>query len=240
VNGGVAICCIGIGGWYPAGVARLTQKFREVDPGRTIMSWVNTSPYGAPESVVRDGYDYTGYCAKPFALRAARDAGADIGILMDAAFWPIRPIDPLVDHIERRGYYLCDNGYRMGEWCSDVALGTLGLTRDESLEIPEVSSYCVGLNFRHEVCNLALDQWCAYAADGVTFPGPHSQMGRFDGRNAGHVSHDPRVKGHRHDQTALSAIAWKLGMRERIARPRFTAYDGSQDHSTVLVNRGGL
>jgi hypothetical protein len=216
----------------------MVNAFREVDPGRTVMAWVNILPPGAPQSVVVDGYDYTGYAAKPFALKAARDAGADVGILLDAAFWPIRKIDPLVEHIERTGYFLCENGYRMGEWCKDAALGPLGLTREEAMEISEVSSYAVGLNFHHDVCNKALDEWCRLATDGVTFPGPHTQMGRIDGRNAGHVSHDERVLGHRHDQTALSAIAWKLGMHERTPRPIFTAYDGSQDDRTVLVNRG--
>lgn len=236
---GVIVCAIGLNGWYPAGIARMLQKFREVDPGRTLMTWTNTLPPGAPASVVVDGWDFTAYCAKPFALKAARDAGADIGLLVDAAFWPIRPIDPLVEHVERVGYYLCENGYRMGEWCSDTALEALGLTRDEALAIPEVSSYAVGLNFHHAAPNAALDEWCRLAADGRTFPGPHTQTGG-QGRNQGHVSTDPRVKGHRHDQSSLSAIAWKLGMHERIHRPKFTAYDGHQDETTVLVNRGGL
>ena len=234
---GVVICTIGYGGWYPAGVARLIQKFREVDHGKTIMAWVNTLPPGAPERVEVGGYSYTGYCAKPFALRAARDAGADIGILVDAAFWPIRKIDPLVEHIAGHGYYLCENGYRMGEWCKDGALKTLGLSRSEAMAIPEVSSYCVGLNFYHRVYRDALDEWCELALDGVTFPGPHTQSGQ-PGRNPGHVSDDPGVKGHRHDQTALSAITWRLGMREHIERPRFTAYDGHQTSETVLANRG--
>jgi hypothetical protein len=240
---GVAITVVGYGGWYPAGVARLVEKFREVDSGRTVMAWVNALPPGAPRYVIKDGYDYTAYCAKPFALRAARDAGAEIGIQLDAAFWPIRPIDKFADYIYEKGYYLCENGFPMGEWCSDAALGTFGLTRDEALAIPEASSYAVGLDFRKQTSNRALDEWCAMALDGKTFPGPHTQTGG-SGRNQGHVSSDPRVRGHRHDQTALSAITWKLGMREHVKRPQFTAYEagygGFPDETTVLVNRGGL
>lgn len=243
MTGGVAIASIGIGGWYPAGIGRLLQAFREVDPGRTVMTWVNTLPPGAPASVVVNSYDYTAYCAKPFALKATRDAGADIGLLLDAAFWPIRAIDPLADHIHHNGYYFCENGFAMGEWCSDIALETLGLKRDEALAIPEISSYAVGLNFHDETANRALDEWCKLAADGRTFPGPHTQTGG-NGRNQGHVSSDPRVKGHRHDQTALSAIAWKLGMHKRVCRPIFTAYEagygGHADERTVLMNRGGM
>jgi len=194
---GTMITVVALGGWYPRGAARLIEKFYEVSHGYMIVPWINALPPEAPANVVRNGRDYTGYCAKPFALRALRDYGADIGILLDAAFYPIRSINPLVDHITQYGYYLCENGYNVGEWCQDSSLEPLGITREEAFRIPEVSSYCVGLNFH----------W---------------------------------VKGHRHDQTALSVIAYRLGFDKRIARPKFTAYCGTETKETVLVNRGGL
>jgi len=214
---GTMITVVALGGWYPRGAARLIEKFYEVSPGYRIVPWINTLPPGAPANVVHNGRDYTGYCAKPFALRTLRDYGADIGILLDAAFYPIRPINPLVDHIAQYGYYLCENGYNVGEWCQDSSLEPLGITREEAFRIPEVSSYCVGLNFHWDACNRLLDD-----------------------RNAGFCSNDPRVKGHRHDQTALSVIAYRLGFDKRIARPKFTAYCGTETKETVLVNRGGL
>ena len=229
---------IGIGAWYPRGIARMVTRFDQFSPGFDLMAWTNTLPPGAPVGVVVDGYDYTPYCAKPFALRALRSAGAEAGILLDAAFWPIRPIHPMLDHISEIGYYFCNNGNKVGEWCADSALGPLGITRDESFGIRELSSYCIGLRFDRADCNEFLDEWCSYAVDGVTFPGRHTQGS--DGRNHGHCSNDPRVKGHRHDQTAASVIAWRIGMDWMVDRPKLTAYDGSQDERTVLVNRGGM
>jgi len=234
----ILIAAIGIGGWYPAGVARLVERFYAASPGFEIMAWTNSLPPGAPENVVVDGYDYTAYCAKPFALAECRRRGADIAILLDAAFWPIRPIHPLIHHIQQWGYFLCRNGFQVGQWCADSALPRLGITRDQAMTIPEASSYCVGIGSADARANKALDEWCGLAADRVTFPGRHTAGA--SGRNHGFVSHDPRVQGHRHDQTALSVIAWRLGLDILVPRPKLTAYDGTQTDETVLVNRGGM
>lgn len=232
-----AICCIGIGGWYPRGVARLIGRMWEVDPGHEIQAHVNVLPWGAPVDVVEDGYDYTGYTAKPFALAHARQTGADIAILVDAAFFPIRPIQPLVDHIAQKGYYLCRNGATVGEWSSDRCLERMNVSRTKAMEIQEASGYCVGVNFANGRAIELVQRWCGFAADRLTFAGPHTAMGH-EGRNRGDVSKDPSVKGHRHDQTALSILAHQLGMTELVERPRFTAYLGHESSETVLVNEG--
>lgn len=237
----VGITCVAIGGWYPRGFARLVNAFHEVSHGFTIVGWVNTFPIRAPQGVIEDGYDYSAYCAKPFALDDLRSRGFDVGILLDAAFFPIRHIQPLVQHIVKQGYYLCDNGGRVGEWSSDRALEHFGMTRDEAMGITEVSSYCVGLDFREKQSRVAMDYWCAVAGGGLAIAGPHTNVNAnpsVKGRNVGFCSHDPRCKGHRHDQTALSIIAHLLGMDKLTPRPRFTAYRGDETEETVLVNQG--
>jgi len=239
----VIIATIAIGGWYPLGLARMIQKFKEVSPGFDLMAWVNTLPPGAPADVIVDGYDYTAYCAKPFALHECARLGADIGILLDASFWPIRPIHPLVEHIQQHQNYFCANGFNTGEWCGDHALRRLGIKREESFSIPEISSYCVGLNFGNQECRKLLAQWCRLAADRITFPGRHTNINAvapIGNRNPGNVSPDPRVRGHRHDQTALSVLAWKAGMDYLVERPKLTTYFGKETSETVLVNWGQI
>lgn len=248
----VIICTIGIGGWYPRGVSRMIERFHQTDPARKIMAWVNTLPLGAPAGVVENGYDYSAYCAKPFAMMAAHLAGADIAILLDAAFYPIRSIQPLIAHIAQNGYFFCRNGNNVGEWSSDRCLERMGMSREDAFTVEEISSYCVGLNFADGRCVELLQRWCGFAGDRLTVPGPHTNNWRQNppssghatpshaGRNQGYVSMDHRVKGHRHDQTALSILAHRMGMRELTNRPRFTAYLGSETDETVLINNGGF
>lgn len=238
----VIVCCVAFGAHYPRLAARLIERFHAVSPGYEIQAWVNTLPPGAPKDVVVDGYDYTAYCAKPFALEYARQCGADVAILADASFFPVRPIQPLVEHVQRNGYYLCRNGFKVGEWCSDAALNYFGVSRDAAFEMDEISSYCVGVDFGHEDARRMLDQWTHAATGHGCFPGPHTATGQ-PGRNPGFVSTDPRVKGHRHDQSALSIIANRLGMDRLSDRPFLTAYHlgyggAFPNESTVLVNHG--
>lgn len=234
----VMILSVAIGGWYPRGLARMIEEFHRVSPGFEIAGFCNVLPPGTPTQNLypNDGYDYTGYIAKPFAMKYALDQGADIAILLDAAFYPIRAIHPLIDHIAQKGYYLCRNGNQVGEWSSDEALRIMGIPRASAMLIQEASSYCVGLNFAHENIGprLLAARW---AERWRAIPGPHTSSG-CAGRNAGFVSREPFVRGHRHDQTTLSILAYGLGMTELTERPKFTAYLGSETEETVLCNRG--
>lgn len=238
----VAIGTIALGGFYPQLATRLLQRFAAVCPNYEVQAWINNKPDDAPFMFV-DEYDYTAYCAKPFVMDALK---ADIAILMDASFFPIRDILPLVEHIERVGYYFCDNEFKVGEWCSDKCMEAFGLTRDYLMEMPEISSYCVGLDLRRGECRQLLEMWKSSALSPSIIPGRHTTGST--GRNHGFVSTDGRVLGHRHDQTALSIIAHQFGMKETVKRPRFTTYAGIEwndghwppTEETVLVNWGQI
>ena len=238
----VAVGTIAIGGIYPQLAARMIERFAAVCPGYEVDAWVNVKPAPAPVMIV-DGYDYTAYCAKPFVLDALE---ADIAILLDASFFPVRDILPLMEHIQNHGYYFCDNEFKVGEWCSDLCAGAMGIAREYLWDVPEISSYCVGLDMRRANCKVLMQKWKEAALDPQIFPGRHSAGSA--GRNHGFVSTDPSVKGHRHDQTALSIIAHRLGMQTLVKRPKFTAYaarEWNEHHlppnkDTVLVNWGKL
>lgn len=217
----------------------MIQEFHRVSPGFEITAYVNTQPFGSPFDVIESGYDYTAYCAKPFAPLNALADGADLAILLDAAFYPIRSVHPLVEHIARHGYYFCKNGFKVGEWSSDRCLDRMGVTREDAFTMEEISSYCVGLNFADGRCIELVQRWCGFAQDRLTIPGPHTNIGcGYPGRNQGFVSRNVKVGGHRHDQTVLSILAHRMGMSELCERPRFTAYKGSSDETTVLENEG--
>ena len=124
----VGICTVGLDGLYPQLVARMIQRFAATNPGYYVRAYVNALPWGAPRMIV-DGYDYTGYCSKAFALDSLAGDGYDIGIWLDASFYPVRDILPLVDHIGATGYYFCDNEAVVGEWCSDACAEAPALSK---------------------------------------------------------------------------------------------------------------
>lgn len=239
-------CTVGIGGIYPQLIARMLRAFRTYAPSYEVSAWVNAWPHGTP-SLFDQSYDYSPYAAKIFALEDVRRRGADIGVLIDAAFFPIRDVLPLIQHIESHGYYLCANGFKVGEWSSDRCIEAMGVSREDAFTIEEASSYCVGLDFRDPRALELLYHWQRSALDPRTIPGPHSSpdWARPDGRNVGFVSADRRVRGHRHDQTVLSILAHRLGMKKLSERPYLTAYAQGYGglfptDQTVLVNDGRL
>jgi hypothetical protein len=239
----VILVTMGIGAWYPRGVARLIESLQKHSPQYPIRAWVDEYPKSAPGPVILDGYDYGPYCAKPCALwEAWQESQADIAIWIDAAFYAIRDVRPLVEHVQQTGYYLCDNGAPLDEWVSDKALASWSYDRSDVAGKNEVSSYCVG--FRMIPGELPKVCAAAWRDEGVlgrrgAIPGRHTAQGH-NGRNVGFVSHDFRVKGHRHDQTALSVYAHALSLTNLVQRPKFTAYFGSETEETVLVNHGGI
>ncbi len=234
----IAIATIGIGSWYARGVARLIEGFQSASPGFEIRAWVNAYPPGAPGPVVRNGQDYGGYCAKPFALKSIKDSGINVGILLDASFFPIAHIEPLITEICTFGQYIAEDGFSAGQWMSDAALAGFELDREEVLKWQGCLSGCVGIDFRNPRGVQLIDQW---AAAWPLFPGFHSNdmagNKQFSYRNEGPVSRDPRVLGHRHDQTALAVIARRLGITS-FSKSGITAHRYAAIEKTVLVCEG--
>jgi hypothetical protein len=232
----VSVVTLGKGGWYPKGVERLIRTMSEHSPEFSVTAWVGDFPAGAPEEVVVRGVDYGAYCAKPFALKSVMDTGADIGIFCDASYFNIRNISPLVEWISATGHYFMLSGNQVGNWVSDACLEKLGQDREELFGVRELASGCVGLDFNRKTNWTLVQQWCECAKDGVSFPGPHS-AGR-QGRNPGFVSSDPRVLGHRHDQSVLNVLAHRLGIRMPEDPPRFSDYSYSRTEKSVLLSEG--
>ena len=131
----VVIATVAYGGWYRKGLERQIREFERVSPGFELQGWLNVLPPDTPQAV-KDGYDYTGYAAKPFAMKYAMDCGADVALLIDASVYPIRHIQPLIDFIWDHGYYLAPAGFSVGEWTSDEMLRYAHMDRDAALKIP--------------------------------------------------------------------------------------------------------
>lgn len=246
-----AIVSLALGDRYVPLIRRQQGSFNDgLNAGADHLVWVNELPVRAPRSLP---LPLLAYCAKPFALLAAWRSGYDVLLWLDSACYGVRSLDPLWRHIEANGHYVQENGWKVGEWCSDAALGTLKLTRDEAFAMPEISTMALGLDMRKQACVSFLEEWAALAADGVTFHGAHTNdIGPAAAkgvayREVGHVSDDPRVSGHRHDQTAAAVLSFRRGW-EMTPRPQFVAYasdignsgGNGGDERTLILNKGAL
>jgi hypothetical protein len=160
------------------------------------------------------------FAFKPYCLAEAREHGGKLLLWLDSSCVAVRQLEPIFEQIERDGYILFRNGRRrVGEWASDEALSALGLSRDQAMEMPEVNAAVIGLNTSSPLANSFLERWHRAAQEGLAFRGVSEQLRDENdyqdvkGNRNVRVSSDPRVRGHRHDQTVAGVLAARLGMK---------------------------
>jgi hypothetical protein len=160
------------------------------------------------------------YGFKAGMIDKARKAGYRYILWADTSILPRLSILPIFEYIAKNGYWILQYGdFSNGEWCCDNVLPELGITRSESFKQPHAYATVYGLDIEkyseyfNEFHEMAL---------GTSFNGPWKNE---DCK----CSEDKRVLGHRHDQTIMSFLLWKHGMKNWIQdeeRKKFWMNDG--------------
>jgi len=226
----VCILNVSCGGWYPRGQHRLFESLDQFGFKGKKLFWKDRFPPGCPD------HKKIPYAFKPYAFLEAKRRGYDIALWIDSALWAIKPIDYYLDKILKDGHVLLNNGWKTGQWCSDAALKTLRITREEAMDMPHLMANVMGLDFRNKRSIDFFEEWFRLSNDGITFPGSWTNKNN-------EVSKDPRVLGHRHDQTAASVISIRLGMNWTIDNTGVFYYDGrpmEQVPSNIILLARGM
>lgn len=196
---------------FPAGVKRLEQSLKRVKFDGDFVPLVGNYPVGCPVHLDSP------YAFKPFCFMEAKKRGYELILWIDSSGVVIRPLDFLFNEMEKEGYVL----FKMvdtilGEWCSDEALVSLGVTREEALRIPGNINGVIGLNMRNEKAIEFLNRWYEKALDGVSFRGTRDSNITYRDIQCNRnqvISKHPRVRGHRRAATAAGVIANQLDMK---------------------------
>jgi hypothetical protein len=196
------------------GLDRLERSLKRVGFKGDILFWRDSYPDDCPSHLESP------FAFKAFCFMEAKERGYDLILWADSSIVAIRPIQVLFKKIEQEGYLIFRNSKNiLGHWCSDEALKILNLSRDDALKIQEVVGATIGLNMKNSVAIEFLNQWYESACDGISFRGVKEALHTKHDYNAvkwnvnNRISSDPRVKGHRHDQTVAGVIANRLGMK---------------------------
>lgn len=214
---------VALGGWYPKGQARLVDSLRGRYDGAVRATQV--LPRGSPP------HDVAPYAFKVHAFMEAFEAGHNPVLWLDASMWARLPLAPVFEHIREHGVAVWLAGWWVGQWCHTAGLEQMGLTRDEAMAIPLVAGGIVGIDRSHPKGIEFFDGLYRAVRDGVSFPGPWSNVG-------GAMDPDPRVLGHRHDMPTLSVLAHRLQIP--YAPQSLWAYAAQQatDDVAAIVCRG--
>lgn len=217
-------CAIGANPGYKSGQTKLRAAWKTYCPDAWAVFY-DDYPDGCPP------HSQMQYAFKIFALEEAIKAGFRYILWMDCVFQPQASIEPVWRHIEETGWYLVPQGDSyLHHWCSDAALADYGISRETASCIHLLFSGLIGLDMQHELGQTIWRRWKELYEKG-SFNGPHrnvpgGEMKPWGHKYAGHVSSDPSVLGHRHDESALSFIVYDMGMV--CEHTRFTTLEDKQ------------
>jgi hypothetical protein len=210
---------------YSGGITRMKEDLIKFNFQGDFIAWIQHYPENSPP------HEESPWGFKPFCFQEAHRLGYQYILWLDASIRIKQPLEPLFELISKDGYLMFQESHSVGEYCKDEALETLKITREESFELPCCRSGVLGLNLSDLKSGDFLQQWKEKATDGITFPGPKWSGVRGWPKVA---SQDPRVKGHRHDQTAASVIALRLGMNQWKSADCFQKFF-SNERETIRV-----
>lgn len=248
---------VSTGSHYIKGQARLAAKLKEL--GEETFFFRDVLPEGCPPHAA------VPYAMKPWSLKqVAEQLQPDLILWADASIFPLRSLEPIWARIFRDGYWLGKEGWLNGTWTAESAYPDLfapemaegvdmQTLRESNKHIPHVVATAFGLNLRHEKGAAFLKEYFRLASETRAFCGPWMNSNHPDaaGKPVDGVRvapcGPPDVRGARHDQTAASVIAWRLGF-ELSEPPSPFAYanfrpDGTfhledQDERTILCAHG--
>lgn len=230
-------------GHYRVGQMRLLNAIR----GQDVDVSVNENdafPRGWPSHQERP------YAFKAYSLHATSIAYRQL-LWCDACIIPLRSLEPIWAHAKEHGVWMCANyGFSNYTWTADSAYLDLfygwkdcfkgeptsdSKLRDINRMIPHAIATAFALDLEHPKGRAFLDEYYRLASETQAFCGPWTNgPATPDGRTA--PCGPPDVKGHRHDQTAASVIAWRLGIQ--LAEPILFSYKGGETEETILLAAG--
>jgi len=214
---------VAIGEWYPKGQERLIDSIQKVGTPCDILTWTNEFP---KVSGYDEGFVYN---CKGAALEYAYILGYKKIIWLDSSVWALRGIKPIMDIIERDGYYFIDNKYNLRQTCSDRSLQIAGLTRGQAEKMIEVASGIFGIDTSQTNGALFLSMFIRLIKNGAAIG---SKL--HDNQSA-----DPNFLFHRQDQSVASLCYNLLDFRAiRQWGQEVEYYPERANEKTILTLKG--
>jgi hypothetical protein len=228
------------------------ERLRNQLAGETMRFYTNGYPIGCPE------HKDVPYAFKAYALKEAANYATTLLWCDSSIVLGPRKLEELWKKIETDGYWIARGGWSNYEWTADAAYPDLfdevlkfpyvwreghkyDAARDLNRDISHVIATAFGLSLRHRKGCEFLAQYFLLA-NTKAFIGPITNSNFPGAQWSGNPAKcspcgPPDVRGHRHDQTAASVIAWRLGMKLSDT-PEWFAYRGQETEKTCLIADG--
>ncbi|NGX33732.1 MAG: hypothetical protein K1060chlam1_00073 [Candidatus Anoxychlamydiales bacterium] len=189
------ICYTSFNKNYPEGVKRMKKSLSLIGYKGHFIYRIGGWPNLEKNSLK---YAHVLFAFKPFFFREVKDMGYETVLWLDSAVLPLQPIESIFEKIEKNGYFGYRADFILSEYTNEFVLNLFDVTPQQANFIETTEAGILGLNLNSFIGNAILDKWLWAAENGGFFSA-------------------------RHDQNALSLIAYKLDLTKfedsAISRP---------------------
>jgi len=186
--------------WYREGQQRLREELNKFNPEIAFFGFQTEEQIGSPK------HHENPYAFKVYCFNRVMAMGFNKIIYADSSLYPIKSIQPIIDHLDNVGYVMEDSGHFAGQWCNENALNYFGVTKDEIKDVPMFTAGFLGLDLSRDIPRRFFNHWYNSMINGA-FKGSWSD--------------------HRHDMTCGSVIAKCHFDMEYIPVCTYLAYIGA-------------
>lgn len=197
------------------GLARLGESLREHFEG-DFLGFIGESSVGAPLHTENP------YAFKVFAIARAIELGYTEILWLDTSVVAVANLEPVFKEIAENGYIMQEAGWMVGRWCNDFTLEYFGTNRETAMQMPMYGNAgLLGLNFNSQIA-------CSFFKRWVESMENNCFKGSWD--------------NHRHDMSAGSIIANKLGMKYKKGDEllEYAAPGSKPKNNTIIFQAEGM
>lgn len=222
-------------GKYRDGMRRLRGSLIEAAFDGDFVAYTSFKEIDSPP---HKGDGAVPYAFKAHAInKAIMDHGEGLYLWLDSPIYATGSLAPIFEHIQTEGYIFFDNiGFSIGDFTSDACLDKWGISREEAFNINMTMACAYGFSTESGEAMWLMHKYIEASEDGVSYLGDWYNGNR-------QVSADPRVRGHRHDQSVQSILIHKNNLKLTKGQETFFAYREHQGQmpiagSVVLWSEG--
>ncbi|NGX52597.1 MAG: hypothetical protein KR126chlam5_00900 [Candidatus Anoxychlamydiales bacterium] len=189
------ICYTSFNKNYPDGIERLKKALTLIGYKGHFIYRIGSWPNLEENSLK---YSHVLFAFKPFFFREVKNMGYENVLWVDSAVLPLQSLDTIFEKIEKNGYFGYKANFILSEYTNEFVLNLFDVTPKLANFIETKEAGILGLNLDSYIGNTILDRWQKAAENGGFYSA-------------------------RHDQNALSLIAYKLDLKKfedsNVARP---------------------
>jgi len=195
------IVVLGIGFNFKVGLERIQNCINTYNINADYISFTEYPEWCVKHTEVPFAFKY-------YIIKHCFELGYKNVLYIDSSVYPKNNLDGIWNILNTYGYFLVNNYHTVGEYSHDKFLKLANISRDRSFEIKSIQGGYIGLSSLFPKSINFLNKMIEHSKNNISF------IGSYDNKN-NMCSKNPKVLGHRHDQSVASIVSLRCDLDKR-------------------------